>query len=96
MADELWTTDDVARLLAFTPATVREMVSRGELPAFRVGGRLRFDPAAVRAALQARAVEPRPARAAPARVCRPVRVGVTRPAQAGSVRDRIRARRDGR
>ena len=34
----------VARILGLSSETVRRMVARGELPAVRVAGRLRFDP----------------------------------------------------
>ncbi len=35
---------NVARILGLNPETVRRMVARGELPAMKVAGRLRFDP----------------------------------------------------
>jgi len=36
--DPLLTIDQTAELLQMSPFTIRRMVSRGELPAFRVGG----------------------------------------------------------
>ena len=33
---------ELAELLGFSPATVVDWAERGELPAFKIGGRLRF------------------------------------------------------
>lgn len=38
---------NVARILGLNPETVRRMVARGELPALKLAGRLRFDPRAL-------------------------------------------------
>ncbi len=35
-------TKDVARFLSLSPNAVRIMVCRGKIPAFQIGGRLRF------------------------------------------------------
>lgn len=54
--DPLLTTQQVATLLNVTPATVRAMVRRGELPAVRLSARVvRYRPEAVQALLEARA-----------------------------------------
>jgi excisionase family DNA binding protein len=41
-ADRLLTAREVAELLGFSAGTVVDWVERGGLPAFKVGGRLRF------------------------------------------------------
>jgi excisionase family DNA binding protein len=38
----------VARMLGLSSETIRRMVARGELPAYRVAGRLRFDTREIR------------------------------------------------
>jgi excisionase family DNA binding protein len=42
LSDRLLTTREVAEMLGFTMGTVQGWYERGELPGFRVGGRLRF------------------------------------------------------
>ena len=40
---EVWlSTKDVAKFLSLSPNAVRIMVCRGKIPAFQIGGRLRF------------------------------------------------------
>jgi len=50
---ELWTWREVARALKVSRSWVYAKAERGELPSLRVGGLLRFDPAAVRRHLEA-------------------------------------------
>jgi excisionase family DNA binding protein len=45
---ELWTWREVARALKASRSWVYSKAARGELPSLRVGGMLRFDPAAIR------------------------------------------------
>jgi excisionase family DNA binding protein len=45
----LWDANDVARFLKASRSWVYHRAESGELPCLRVGGLLRFDPAAVRA-----------------------------------------------
>ena len=40
--ERLLKTREVAEMLGFSPATIVGWYERGELPGFRVGGRLRF------------------------------------------------------
>ena len=47
----LWDVRDVARYLKASVSWVYKAAERGELPCMRVGGLLRFDPAAVRVAV---------------------------------------------
>ena len=42
--DCLWTVRDVAEFLKIHPKTIYDWASRGELPCFRIGNRLRFSP----------------------------------------------------
>lgn len=44
----LLTTKEVAARLAVSEKTIRRLTKRGELPAVRVGGTVRYDPAEVR------------------------------------------------
>lgn len=46
--ERLLDTDEVAKWLNVTPATVARLANGGALPAIRIGGRFRFQPAAVR------------------------------------------------
>lgn len=48
MDDTLWTVKDVTRYLRVSGSWVYLHVDKGDLPYLRVGGLLRFDPAAVR------------------------------------------------
>jgi excisionase family DNA binding protein len=45
---ELWTWREVARALKVSRSWIYAKAERGELPSLRVGGMLRFDPAAIR------------------------------------------------
>ncbi len=42
MADEYLTIDQVAELLQVSTKTIRRLVSRDEIPGFKVGGQWRF------------------------------------------------------
>lgn len=42
MADEFLTVHEIAALLQLNPQTVRNWIDRGELPAYRVGRRVRI------------------------------------------------------
>ena len=48
-AERLWTSRDVCAFLGVGKNAPNDLARRGELPAMRIGRRLRFDPAAVRA-----------------------------------------------
>jgi excisionase family DNA binding protein len=60
--DHFWTAQDLAAVLQVASGTVYTWVSQGRLPAQRVNGCLRFDPADVRAWLdgQRRSIPPLP------------------------------------
>jgi excisionase family DNA binding protein len=47
--DELWDANGVARYLKVSRSWVYQKAEVGDLPCLRVGGLIRFDPAAVRA-----------------------------------------------
>ena len=47
--DELWTAADVARFLKTSRSWVYHRAQAGFLPCVKIGGLLRFDPAAIRA-----------------------------------------------
>jgi excisionase family DNA binding protein len=47
--DQLWDANDVARYLKVSRSWVYHRAEAGQLPCVRVGGLLRFDPAAIRA-----------------------------------------------
>ena len=51
-AEQLWTVAEVGALLRVGRNAVYEMATRGELPSIRVGSRVRFLPADVRAWLE--------------------------------------------
>ncbi len=42
MTERLLTASEVAELLGFAAGTVVDWAERGEVPAFKIGGRLRF------------------------------------------------------
>ncbi len=44
LGDRLWTVRDVAQFLGMHEKTVYDWASRGDLPCFRLGNRLRFSP----------------------------------------------------
>ena len=48
-AEQLWTARQAAQFLNIGRNAVYEMVDRGELPSLRIGSRVRFIPAEVRA-----------------------------------------------
>jgi excisionase family DNA binding protein len=52
VTDRLLTAREVADLLGFSPSTIVDWFERGELPGFRVGGRLRFRASEVEAWLE--------------------------------------------
>lgn len=52
--EALLTYDEVGKLLAVTGRTVFTLAKRGELPAVKIGSRVRFDPADVRAFIDRR------------------------------------------
>jgi excisionase family DNA binding protein len=45
--------DDVARLLEISERSVYRLVASGDIPSYRIGGKLRFDLAEVAAAVRA-------------------------------------------
>lgn len=51
---------DVAKRLGTSVMTVRRLVWRGDLPAFKVGGRLKFDPDAIERYLKEQTYQPKP------------------------------------
>ena len=55
--NELFAVQQVARILGLHPKTIYAYVERGEMPHYKIGGRIRFDPAQVMKWLQAREVE---------------------------------------
>lgn len=58
MVEEFLTVEEVSRRLKLVPETVRDMVQRGDLPARKLGNRLRFDWKAVVEATERRSVVP--------------------------------------
>lgn len=65
--EPLLTTDDVAKILNVEVITVRRLISRGELGAYRVGGEFRFTQQDLREYLQRQRVQPdQPQRQEPA------------------------------
>lgn len=55
--ERLLTTEDVADLLRLEPVTVRRLVARGELSAYRIAGEYRFTPAGVKEFVESQRVE---------------------------------------
>lgn len=53
MTARLLTARELAELLGFSPSTIVDWAERGELPAFKIGGRLRFRLSEVEAWLDA-------------------------------------------
>lgn len=47
MTDKLYTMQDLCELLQVSRSTVNRIISSGELPVVRIGGSVRFSPAAV-------------------------------------------------
>ena len=54
MTERLLTARELAEVLSFSAATIVDWSERGELPGFKVGGRLRFRESEVLAWLEAR------------------------------------------
>lgn len=52
MSERLLTSRQLAELLGFAPGTIVDWAEAGKVPAFRVGGRLRFRPSEVEAWLE--------------------------------------------
>jgi excisionase family DNA binding protein len=52
--DVLWTVKDIARVLKSSVSWVYKAAERGELPCLRIGAMLRFEPATIRAWLEAK------------------------------------------
>jgi excisionase family DNA binding protein len=63
--DRLWDANDVAAYLKVSRSWVYHRAEAGQLPCVRVGGLLRFDPAAIRAAARGEVVASRRAVAFP-------------------------------
>lgn len=60
--ERLLTARQLADLLGFQPGTILDWFERGELPGFRIGGRLRFRASEVEAWLEQRREGPEVAR----------------------------------
>ena len=58
MTERLLSARDLAVLLGFSASTIVDWSERGEVPAFKVGGRLRFRESEVLAWLEARRIAP--------------------------------------
>lgn len=58
VTERLLTARELAELLGFAAGTVVDWAERGELPAFKLGGRLRFRESEVLDWLEARRVRP--------------------------------------
>jgi excisionase family DNA binding protein len=52
LSERLLTARELAALLGFSPATIVDWSERGELPGFKIGGRLRFRVSEVEAWLE--------------------------------------------
>ena len=52
LAESLWTHREVMALLRIGRNAVYDMAASGDLPSIRIGSRIRFDPAKVRAWLE--------------------------------------------
>ncbi len=57
--DRLLNNDQAAEILNISPYSLRGKVSRREIPFIKVGRRTLFDPADLRAYIEARKVQPR-------------------------------------
>jgi excisionase family DNA binding protein len=101
LPDRLLSVAEVAAALGFEQEAIRRAVRRGELPASKINGRIRIDPADVQAWLQEGRVvadpEPGPARARPAARSSSAGSGKshrrTPPGERGSFRERVRRSR---
>ena len=56
MTDRLLTARELGELLGFSSSTVQDWAERGDVPAFKVGGRLRFRVSEVEAWLETRRI----------------------------------------
>jgi PTS system nitrogen regulatory IIA component len=63
VAERLLTASELGELLGFASGTIVDWAERGEVPAFKVGGRLRFRESEVLAWLEERRLAPNEARA---------------------------------
>ena len=57
MSERLLTARQLAGLLGFSPSTIQDWAEDGKLPAFKLGGRLRFRESEVLTWLEGRRVE---------------------------------------
>lgn len=60
MTDRLLTATQIGQLLGFSPATIVDWAERGEVPAYKLGGRLRFRESEVLTWLEGRRVAASP------------------------------------
>jgi excisionase family DNA binding protein len=60
MSERLMKSTEVAEMLGFTSSTVQDWFERGDLPGFRIAGRLRFRESEVLEWLEAHRVGPTP------------------------------------
>ena len=58
MSERLLSARELGELLGFSASTIVDWTERGEVPAFKVGGRLRFRESEVLTWLEARRVAP--------------------------------------
>jgi len=54
LGDRLWTVPELALFLGLHPKTIYGWVEQGFVPHYKIGGRVRFDPAEVQRWLKAR------------------------------------------
>ena len=54
MTERLLTAREVAGLLRFAPGTIVDWAEAGKLPAYKIGGRLRFKPSEIEAYVQSK------------------------------------------
>ena len=54
LVDRLWTVHELAEFLGLRPKTVYTWVEQGYVPHYKIGGRVRFDPAEIKRWLRAR------------------------------------------
>ena len=83
---------EVARRVGLSRAAIYRAIERGELPAYKLCGRLRVDPNAVEAWKAANAIQPRGSQAAPPMSSNAGSLETTRSSPiANSVLERLRA-----
>jgi excisionase family DNA binding protein len=63
--EKLLNNDEAAKILGVSPHSMRGKVFRREIPFIKIGRRTLFDPADLRAIIEAGKVQPRPRREAP-------------------------------